>query len=459
MSGAASHPAGAFVCKQLVAASAPPLSERGFVGWAREKLFSGPFNIGMTAASIVLIVLVVPPLARFLFIDAIWSGDNREACVNASGACWPFVKAKFGQFIYGFYPIAERWRPNVVFALGALLLAPLLVPRAPFKTLNAILFFGVFPIVALVLLTGGNFDFHRFVLGRVIPFAPFVGPGEFMGLGLAFWLDYLVSAVAIVFLVAGIAGFLGANSRVAARSTAQLLGLLALVVFACDFDFGLVPVETRAWGGLLVTLVVAVTGIVVSLPLGILLALGRRSELAAVKLCSVIFIEFWRGVPLITVLFFATYMLPLFLPGGLVVDGLLRALIGVTLFAAAYMAEVVRGGLQAIPKGQYEGAAALGLSYWHTMGHVVLPQALVLVIPGIVNTFIGLFKDTTLVLIVAIFDLLGQLRAAFTDPNWATPTTLFTGFAFGAVIYFIFCFGMSRYSLFVERRLAAGRRR
>jgi general L-amino acid transport system permease protein len=234
--------------------------------------------------------------------------------------------------------------------------------------------------------------------------------------------------------------------------------LLALVLLAFDLDFGLVPVETPAWGGLLVTLVVAVTGIVVSLPLGILLALGRRSELPAVKAFSIVFIEFWRGVPLITVLFFATYMLPLFLPGGLAINGLLRALIGVALFAAAYMAEVVRGGLQAIPRGQYEGAAALGLGYWQTMGQVVLPQALTLVIPGIVNTFIGLFKDTTLVLIVAIFDLLGQLRAAFTDPNWSTPTTLFTGFAFGAVVYFIFCFSMSRYSQFVERRLSAGKR-
>ncbi len=152
-------------------------------------------------------------------------------------------------------------------------------------------------------------------------------------------------------------------------------------------------------------------------------------------------------------------MLPLFLPSGLSFDGLLRVLVGVTLFAAAYMAEVVRGGLQAIPKGQYEGAMALGLGYWQTMGLIVLPQALTLVIPGIVNTFIGLFKDTTLVLIVAIFDFLGQLRAAFTDPNWASPVTLYTGFAFAGMVYFVFCFGMSRYSLFLERRASAGKRR
>jgi general L-amino acid transport system permease protein len=448
----------AFVRSELVAASLPPHVARGIVGWAREHLFSGLFNIAMTILSILLIALVLPPLVRFLFIDAAWTGDNREACFNASGACWPFIKAKFGQFIYGFYPIDERWRPNVVFTLGALLLAPLLVPRAPLKRLNAILFFGFFPIVAIVLLTGGNFSLHQFIVGRIVPFAYWIGPWEFMGLAASFWLDYLISSAAIVFLATVIARILGANSDAVARIASLFFLLLALVLVVCDFDFGLVPVETSAWGGLLVTLVVAVTGIVVSLPLGILLALGRRSELPAVKALSVIFIEFWRGVPLITVLFFATYMLPLFLPGGLTINGLLRALIGVALFAAAYMAEVVRGGLQAIPKGQYEGAAALGLGYWQTMGNVVLPRALTLVIPGIVNTFIGLFKDTTLVLIVAIFDLLGQIRASFSDSNWGTPTTLFTGFAFGAIVYFIFCFSMSRYSMFVERRLSAGER-
>jgi general L-amino acid transport system permease protein len=200
-----------------------------------------------------------------------------------------------------------------------------------------------------------------------------------------------------------------------------------------------------------------VTGITASLPFGILLALGRRSHLPLVKICSILFIEFWRGVPLITVLFFATYMLPLFLPGQLTIDGLLRAVVGVALFASAYMAEVVRGGLQAIPKGQYEGAMALGLPGSLKMRLVVLPQALKLVIPGIVNNFIGLFKDTTLVLIVSIFDLLGAMRAAFTDPNWATPTTLFTGFGFAGIVYFVFCFGMSRYSMALEKRLDRAR--
>mgnify|MGYP001458575014 CR=1 FL=1 len=449
----------AYVRRELVPQAPPPLAVGGLLGWARRNLFSGWFNIMMTAISVVLIALIVPPLIRFYFTDAAWTGDSREACLGHSGACWPFVKAKFGQFVYGFYPIAERWRPNIVFALGAILLAGLLIPRAPLKRLNAILFFGVFPVVALVLLGGGNFTLNQFIIGRIVPLADMLQGVQIFGLTLSFWLDFVLSAALITMIVFFAAGALGADGRFAARATMSLFLVLGLILFALDFDFGLVPVETRQWGGLLVTLVVSITGIVTSLPLGILLALGRRSQLPAVRIFSICFIEFWRGVPLITVLFFATYMLPLFLPGGLTIDGLLRALIGVALFSAAYMAEVVRGGLQAIPKGQTEAANALGLGYWQTMTKVVMPQALTLVIPGIVNNFIGLFKDTTLVLIVALFDLLGQIRASFSDPAWATPTTLFTGFAFAGVIYFVFCFGMSRYSMFVERRASAGRRR
>ena len=167
--------------------------------------------------------------------------------------------------------------------------------------------------------------------------------------------------------------------------------------------------------------------------------------------------SFWRGVPLVAVLFFATFLLPLFLPPGWEIDAMLRVLVGISIFAAAYMAEVIRGGLQAVPRAQYESATALGLGYWKTMGLIVLPQALRVSIPAIVNIFIGLFKDTTLVLTVAIFDLLGQLRGALADPNWFTPSTLFTGFAFAGLVYFIFCFGMSRYSLFLERRLERDR--
>jgi len=220
---------------------------------------------------------------------------------------------------------------------------------------------------------------------------------------------------------------------------------------------GLARVDTDLWGGVFVSLLVAIVGIVVSLPLGILLALGRRSALPALSVASAGFIEIVRGVPMITVLFMANTMLPLFLPENLAPDRLARPLIGVALFASAYMAEVVRGGLQAIPRGQFEGAAALGLGYWSSLRLVILPQALRHVIPGIVNTFIGLFKDTTLVAIVGIFDFLRTVDAARLDPVWAGPTISTTGYVFAALFYFVFCFGMSRYSLYVERRLSRGR--
>jgi general L-amino acid transport system permease protein len=238
-----------------------------------------------------------------------------------------------------------------------------------------------------------------------------------------------------------------------------LFPILSFILLSGWTALGLPIVTTNLWGGVFVTLLLSIVGIVFSLPAGVLLALGRRSSLPAVKLASIIFIEFVRGVPLITVLFMASVMLPLFLPGDLSPDKLLRALIGIAVFAAAYMAEVVRGGLQALPKGQYEGAQALGLGYWQTNAFIILPQALTIVIPGIVNTFIGLFKDTTLVYIVGIFDFLKTIDASFTDPSWATPVTRYSGYAFAAIFYWVFCFGMSRYSIYIERRLAAGRKR
>jgi general L-amino acid transport system permease protein len=367
-----------FVRRALLEPEPPPRAGGNALIWMRGRLFGGVLNAALTVASAAIIAALVWPTLRFLVLDAVWTGSSRVDCLPETvghpvGACWPFIEAKFLQFMYGFYPASEHWRVNLVYALGALLLAPLLIPPVPYKGINAILFFGIFPVVAFVLLVGGV--------------------------------------------------------------------------------LGLPHVETRLWGGLLVTLVISFTGIIFSLPLGILLALGRRSQLPIIRTLCIVFIEFWRGVPLITVLFFATYMLPFFLPPSWRIDGLARVLIGVVLFAGAYMAEVVRGGLQAIPRGQFEGAMALGLGYWRMMGLVILPQALRLVIPAILNSFIALFKDTTLVLIVAIFDLLGQLRAAFADPTWATPVTLFTGFAFAGMIYFLVSFGMSRYALFMERRL------
>lgn len=238
-----------------------------------------------------------------------------------------------------------------------------------------------------------------------------------------------------------------------------VLPVLSFVLLHGAPPIGLAVVPTALWGGMLVTVIVATVGIVFSLPLGILLALGRRSDLPVVRLLSVIFIEFVRGVPLITVLFMASVMLPLFIPEQWSPDKLVRALVGIALFASAYMAEVVRAGLQAIPKGQYEGAMAVGLRYAQMMRLVVLPQALKVTIPNIVNTYIGLFKDTTLVFIVGIFDLLRTIEVARIDPKWATPVTSTTGYAVAAIFYLVFCYGMSRYARAMETRLTKGDRR
>ncbi|MSP46298.1 MAG: amino acid ABC transporter permease [Xanthobacteraceae bacterium] len=375
----------AFVRARPIVPLPPPLTEAGAIGWVRKNLFSSTLNVALTVVCAALIVWLVPPLVKFLLIDAVWTGTSRVDCLPRPdypevGACWAFVIDRINFFTYGFYPIEERWRVNVFFVLLAAGVAWMAWLDAPRRDLGVIYFFVVMPVASLILLLG--------------------------------W---------------------------------PLIGLE--------------KVPTTSWGGVLVTVVVSAVGIVFSLPIGIVLALGRRSRMPAVRLFSVIFIEFVRGVPLITVLFMASVMLPLFVPETWSPDKLLRALVGVSLFASAYMAEVVRAGLQAIPKGQYEAAMAVGLSYWKTMGLVVLPQALKITIPNIVNTTIGLFKDTTLVFIVGIFDFLMTIEASRVDPNWATPGISTTGYAFAAIFYLIFCYGMSRYARFVEARLAAGDRR
>ena len=221
--------------------------------------------------------------------------------------------------------------------------------------------------------------------------------------------------------------------------------------------FGLPTVDTDKVGGLLLTVTLGVMGIALSLPIGILLALGRRSEMPAVRFLCVFFIEFIRGVPMISLLFMATVLLPLFLPKGISVDQLLRVTFIVIMFSSAYIAEVIRGGLQAIPKGQLEASQALGLRYWKAMSLVILPQALKISIPGIVNSFIGLFKDTTLVVIVGLFDLLGVGRAALSNKEWLGLSN--EVYVFIAVVFFVFCYSMARYSQYLEVKLATDHKR
>ncbi|MBR1121069.1 amino acid ABC transporter permease [Bradyrhizobium lablabi] len=498
-----------FVRQELVPERPAPVKTTGFIGFLRTRLFNSPTNILITIVSALLLWFLLVPAIRFMLIDAVWTGKDRTACLakDASqtvGACWPFIQAKFSQFIYGFYPEPERWRVNIVFFLGAILLLPLLIPRLPAKSLNAGLFFLAFPVVAFFLLYGGGLkglgvswtagllsgfndsigDGGRklvasgeatavigpllWVIGKLLVLLstlvswillPLTWLRDFIqSFGRPVWADLAFTTIIVVGLLFWLTGGFRAGWRPLINCLAVFAGI-GLLIAIMGLDRGGLPiVDTRLWGGLLVTLVVAVVGIVTSMPVGIALALGRRSTIPLIRIFSIAFIEFWRGVPLITVLFFATYMLPLFVPTGFTIDGLMRALIGIALFTGAYQAENIRGGLAAIPRGQGEAANALGLSWAKTTFLVVLPQALRHVIPGLVNSFISLFKDTSLVSIVALFDLLGQLRASFSDPVWSTPTTLFTGFAFTGIIYFVFCFGMSRYSLFVENRLNAHRR-
>ena len=433
-----------FTRSELLQPLPPPASLVGPVGWMRANLFSSPLQALLTLLGAYVAYKLVWTFVDFTILRAVWTGEDRDACLDdkvgrSVGACWPFVWAKFGQFMYGFYPVEERWRVNLTYVAAIILLVPLLIPSLPYKALNAILFFGAFPILAFNLLYGGS------IINPWLSFIGWLAILAAIGLLAAYAMSRVEGPPNQAFLQYGLA--------------ALAVGIVLLLVVRTGIfaSPALTIVETRQWGGLLVTLVVATTGIVAALPIGVALALGRRSKMPIIRFLSVGLIEMVRGVPLITVLFFATYMLPLFLERS--PDAMVRVLVGVSIFSGAYMAETIRGGLQAIPKGQFEGAMALGLNYPRMMSLIVMPQALKLVIPGIVNSFIGLFKDTTLVSIVAIFDLLGGIRAGFTDPQWATPVTLYTGFAFAGIIYFAFCYFMSRYSIFVENRLNTGRRR
>ncbi len=343
--------------------------------WARKNLFSGWLNTLLTLISLWLIWNVIPPALNWLIFQANWLGETRADCTKA-GACWVFIHARFGQFMYGLYPHELRWRINLALVIGLVSVIPLFIRAMPRRGRYLACWAVLYPVTVWLLLYGGYFGLER--------------------------------------------------------------------------------VETRQWGGLTLTLIIASVGIAGALPLGILLALGRRSNLPVVRTLSVIFIEFWRGVPLITVLFMSSVMLPLFMAEGTTIDKLVRALVGVILFQSAYVAEVVRGGLQALPKGQYEAAESLALGYWRTQALVILPQALKLTIPGLVNTIIALFKDTSLVIIIGLFDLFSSVQQATVDPAWLGMST--GGYVFAALVYWIFCFSMSRYSQYLEKRFHTGRK-
>ncbi len=442
-----------FVRQEMFTPLPPPPATTGVQGWVRHNLLSSPLNIALTVIGIALFVWVVPDILEFLIFRAVWSGPDRTACLASPsgvlpGACWAFVQDRYSYFIYGSYPVPERWRVNIMFVIGAISVVWLLWVNAPRRDLGMLWSFVFTPLVSYGLLTGNN------PLGFLL-YPVLLVTGQDLAGGIVATLIFFLLGFLIAQLQGKSLGF-AVGAGVAAIVLCAVVGALVAMLWNA---FNLTVVTTDRWGGLMVTLIVAGVGIVVSLPVGVLLALGRRSKLPIIKFFSVTFIEFVRGVPLITVLFMANTMLPLFLPDNYSPDKLLRALVGIALFASAYMAEVVRAGLQALPKGQYEGAMAVGLGYWQMMRLIILPQALKVTIPNIVSNYIGLFKDTSLLLIVGIFDFLKAIETARIDPQWAAPTVSATGYAFAALVYFCFCYSMGSYARFMERRLSKGDRR
>lgn len=347
--------------------AAPPLP--GWLAVLRQRLFATWLDTVVSLLCLYVVWRVSVPLVQWLLIEANWNGASREDCTS-SGACWVFIRARFAQFMYGQYPVPERWRVDL---LGL-----------------------------LALFAGASLSWRGLPRRR----------------------DMMIATVLI---------------------------LPPLGIWLLYGGFGLRIVETREWGGLMLTLFLAIYAGLIAVPLGILLALGRRSRLPLIRFASIVFIEFWRGVPIITVIFLASLLLPLIMPTGFNVDRLARAVIGLAFVIAAYMAEAVRGGLQALPEGQTEAAQALGLGYWRVTRLIVLPQALRISLPAMTNEFIALFKNTTLVLIVSIFDLLGIAQAALADPAWVGMNM--EAYVFAGAIYWFACFAMSQWSRSREKRL------
>lgn len=462
---------------------APPVLEAGALAWVRRNLFSSPLNALLTILGLWLIWETVPPALNWAILNANWSGDGRTACEalpgEQAGACWVFIKIRLGVLFYGFYPEAERWRIDMAAIQLFAALAPLVVTSlSPDRERRWLAIFPVAGALTVLALCGigpglvaAAFLLAPYGLCRTdltglaarVPASGFVRlallAAIFLGIRAAARtvMPEAADSLAVFSLVlAFLAGTMGSASR-----TRWSLALLTLVFpFICFWlllgdAFGLRHVPTDQWGGMSLTLIIASFGMSTSLPLGILLALGRRSSMPVIRSLCVAYIEFIRGVPLISVLFMASVMLPLMLPPGTSFDKLLRALVGMSIFYAAYMAEVVRGGLQALPKGQFEAAEALGFRYWRAMRLIIMPQALRVVIPGITNTFLGLFKDTTLVAVINLMDILGVVKSALADSQWLGFTKegyLFAGFAF-----WVFCFGISRYSMQLEKRLKVKR--
>ena len=423
----------AFVRHDQIPPSPPPATQSGAIKWMRENLFSTPTNAILTLLSLFFIYQLV----MFIFpwvASGVWVANSLSECRSIlqgeTGGCFAVLTERWHQLLFGFkYPDEEYWRPSLAFLLLLVSVSPVLFSALPRKLL---VLTAIYPFLASWLRWGGTI------------FAP---------------LSVMAGLVAAYFAFQNLSRYSSGASILGALFTALIVWYLGgFLISALAPEETLIPaVPSRDMGGFMLNMILGVTCVSLSLPLGIVLALGRQSDMPIIKWVCVVFIEFIRGVPLITLLFVANVVLAYFLPPGTNFDLILRVIIMITMFSAAYIAEVVRGGLAALPRGQYEAADSLGLDYAQAMQLIILPQALKISIPGIVNVAVGLFKDTTLVSIISMFDLVGMIRGpilASTEWNgvyWEL-------YSFACVLFFIVCYGISQYSQWLERQLATDHR-
>ncbi len=470
-----------FVRTSMLPPSTPPNTQSGAIKWLRDNLLSGWVNTGLTLLGLIAVYYFLALTVPWL-LHGVWYAESLAECreiiaenygKTASGACWAVIRLRWYQFIFGFYPPELWWRPTLNFALLFVALAPALFSDHP-KMVRIMV--GVVAALYLLALLFLSTSAVVFVVTAVLICGLFavsvIAPMKLL------WMTLLFPFATIYLLWGGsvwssamvLAGFgvlvvvyrltnarLGVVVATGAGVVAACLWWLFLAGPVADALAGvialsLVPMDSDQFGGFLLAFVIGVSSITISLPIGILLALGRQSDMLLIRSLSVGFIEFVRGVPLITMLFTASLLLGYFLPPQTNFDLILRVIILVTFFAAAYNAEVVRGGLAALPRGQYEAADALGLDYWQAQRLIIMPQALKVAIPGIVTNFIGLFKDTTLVNFVGLRDpLIGITAVVRSDSIWKG--IYWEPYIFVGAIFFLVCFGMSRYSMYLERKL------
>ena len=425
----------AYVRETMLEQAPPPSAETGIVKWMRQNLFSNVPNSVLTVAAIVVIYYLLAGTMPWL-LNGVWNADSirdcRDILEGATGGCFAVLTERWNQLLFGFkYPSELYWRPALAFVLLFVAAAPVMF----FKYLprQMLVFTGIYPFLAFWLIWGGSILPPLVVLVGFVAAYLIFKQLERRGFGLA-----LAGGLATLILAFIVAGLVGGDGESA--------GFM-----------GLEPVASRDMGGFLLNMILGTVCVSLSIPFGIALALGRQSDMPIIKWICVVFIEFIRGVPLITLLFVANVVLAYFLPPGTTFDLIVRVIIMITAFSSAYIAEVIRGGLAALPRGQYEAADSLGLDYPQAMRLIILPQALKISIPGIVNVAVGLFKDTTLVSVISMFDVVGMIRGpilASTEWNgvyWEL-------FGFAAVLFFVLCYGISQYSQWLERELATDHR-